>query len=152
MVWKAQHDLVFSYFETYSYISALSLDCFCTGPFPTVWVVSFTIFPLEVEVSLLHYFKNIIIFHIECIKAFIYTFTSFKYHNLLTHVQLFAIPWTAACQAPLSMEFFRQEYWSGLPFPSPGDLPHPGIESRSPVLQADSLPSEPPGKSLWKEK
>ena len=52
-------------------------------------------------------------------------------------------PWTVAHQAPLSMGFFRQEYWSGLPFPSPGNLPDPGIESRSPVLQADSLPSEP---------
>jgi len=55
-------------------------------------------------------------------------------------------PWTLAPQAPLSMEFFRQEYWSGLPFPSPRDLPNPGIELKSPALQADSLPSEPPGK------
>ena len=47
-----------------------------------------------------------------------------------------------ACQAPLSMKFSRQEYWSGLPFPSPGDLPDPGIEPRSPALQADALPSE----------
>ena len=49
-----------------------------------------------------------------------------------------ATPWTATCQAPLSMGFSEQEYWSGLPFPSPGDLPDPGIEPRSPVLQADS--------------
>ena len=55
-------------------------------------------------------------------------------------------PWTVARQAPLSMGFSRQGYWSGLPFPSPGDLPNPGIESRSPTLQAYSLPSEPPGK------
>ena len=68
--------------------------------------------------------------------------------KLLSCVQLFATPWTVAYQAPLSMEFSRQEYWSGLPFPSPGDLPHPGIEPRSPTLQADVLPSEPPGKSL----
>ena len=54
--------------------------------------------------------------------------------------------WTVAHKAPLSMEFSRQEYYSGLSFPSPGDLPDPGIELRSPVLQADSLPSEPPGK------
>ena len=47
-----------------------------------------------------------------------------------------ATPWTVACQAPLSMGFSRQDYWSGLPFPSPGDLPNPGIEPRSPVLQA----------------
>ena len=52
----------------------------------------------------------------------------------------FETPWTVAHQAPLSMEFFRQEYWSGLPFPSPGDLPDPGIETASPALQADSLP------------
>ena len=55
-------------------------------------------------------------------------------------------PWTVAHQAPLSMGFSRQEYWSGLPFPSPGDLPDPGIEPGFPALEADSLPSEPPGK------
>ena len=54
--------------------------------------------------------------------------------------------WTAAYQAPLSMEFSKQEYWSGLPCPSPGDLPNPGIKPRSSALQVDSLPSEPPGK------
>ena len=51
------------------------------------------------------------------------------------------IPWTVAHQAPLSVEFSRQEYWSGLPFPPPGDLPHPGIKPGSPALWADSLPS-----------
>ena len=51
-------------------------------------------------------------------------------------------PWTVACQAPLSTGFSRQEYWSGLPFPSPGDIPDPGIEPRSSALQADSLPTE----------
>ena len=56
------------------------------------------------------------------------------------------IPWTIAYQAPPSMEFSRQVYRSGLPFPSPGDLPNPGIEPGSPTLQADGLPSEPPGK------
>ena len=53
-----------------------------------------------------------------------------------------ATPWTVACQAPLSMGFFRQEYWNGLPFPSPRDHPDPGIEDRSPALQADSLLTE----------
>ena len=53
-----------------------------------------------------------------------------------------ATPWTVACQAPLSMGFSRQEYWSGLPCPSPGDLPDPGIEPGAPALQADSLPTE----------
>ena len=64
----------------------------------------------------------------------------------LSRVRLFATPWTVAYQAPLSIEFSRQEYWSGLPFPSPGDLPDPGMEPRSPALQADALPSEAPGK------
>ena len=66
--------------------------------------------------------------------------------ELLSCVQLFVTPWTEARQAPLSMKFSRQEYWSGLPFTSPGDLPDPGIEPMSPALQVDSLPSEPPGK------
>ena len=58
-------------------------------------------------------------------------------------------PETVALQAPLSVKFSSQEYWSGLPFPPPGNLPDPGIESWSPALQADSLPSEPPGKPLF---
>ena len=59
-----------------------------------------------------------------------------------------ATPWTVARQAPLSMEFTRQGYWSGLPFPSPGDLSDPEIEPGSPTLWAYSLPSEPPGKLI----
>ena len=66
----------------------------------------------------------------------------------LSRVRLFATPWTVALQAPPSMGLSRQKYWSGLPFPSPGDLPDPGIEPRSPTLQADALTSEPPGKQL----
>ena len=61
-------------------------------------------------------------------------------------VRFFATPWTVAHQAPLFMGFSRQEYWSGLPFPFPGDLPDPGIKPRSLSLQADSLLSEPSGK------
>ena len=68
--------------------------------------------------------------------------------KLLSRVQLFVTPWTVAYQAPLSMEFSRQEYWSGLTFLSPGDIPDSGIEPESPTLQADVLPSESPGKSL----
>ena len=64
----------------------------------------------------------------------------------LSRVRLFATPWTVAYQAPPSIEFSKQEYWSGFPFPSPEDLPDSGIEPRSPALQADTLPSEPPGK------
>ena len=64
----------------------------------------------------------------------------------LSRVLLFATPWTVAYHAPPSMGFSRQEYWSGLPFPSPGDLPDPGIEPESPALGADALPSAPPGE------
>ena len=68
----------------------------------------------------------------------------------LSRVRLSATLWTVAYQPPPSMGFSRQEYWSGLPFPSPGDLPDPGNEPRSPTLQADALPSELPGKPyLW---
>ena len=63
----------------------------------------------------------------------------------LSHVQLFVTPGTVAYQAPPSMGFSMQEYWTGLPFPSPGYLPNPGIEPRSPTLQADALTSKPPG-------
>ena len=69
----------------------------------------------------------------------------------LSRVRLFATPWTVAYQAPPSMEFFRHEYWSGVPLPSPVDLPDPGIEPGSPALQADALPSEPPGEPILDE-
>ena len=63
----------------------------------------------------------------------------------------FATPWTEARQAPLSMGFHRQEYWSGLPFPPPGDLPEPGIEPKSPALAGGFFATEPPGKPSWLE-
>ena len=66
--------------------------------------------------------------------------------QLLPCVQLFATPWTVARQVPLSMGFPRQEYWSGLPFPSPGDLPDPGIEPASPALAGRFYTTKPPGK------
>ena len=66
----------------------------------------------------------------------------------LSRVRLFATPWTVTYQAPSSMGFSRQEYQSGLPFPSPEDLPDPGIEPRSPAFQADALTSEPPGNPV----
>ena len=68
--------------------------------------------------------------------------------EMATHSRtlVWKIPWTEKPGRLQSMEFSRQEYWSGLPFPSPGDLPDPGIEPRSPALQTDALPSDPPGK------
>ena len=65
----------------------------------------------------------------------------------ISPVRLSVTPWTVDRHAPLSIGFSRQEYWSGLPCPPPGDLPNSGIKPRSPAFQADSLPSEPPGKA-----
>ena len=81
-----------------------------------------------------------------CLAWFSFPTTLNALYESLSHVQRFATPRTEAHQAPLSMGFSRQEYWSELPFPSPGDLPDPEIEPRSPALQADSLLSEPPRK------
>ena len=67
----------------------------------------------------------------------------------LSRVQLFATPWNVAHQGPPSIGFSRQKYWIGLPFPIPGDLSDPGIQPGSPALQADALPSEPPGNLDW---
>ena len=85
---------------------------------------------------------------LKCLKQSIswYVWSEVK---LLSCVRLFETQWTVAYQASPSMEFSRQEYWNGLPFPSPGDLPNPGIEPRSPTLQADTLPSESPGKPWY---
>ena len=79
-------------------------------------------------------------------KAYANTLKKVLLFLLFSHVQLFATPWTVTCQAPLSMEFSRQEYWSRLPFPSPGDLPHPGIEPTSPALAGRFFTTKPPGK------
>ena len=65
---------------------------------------------------------------------------------MLSHIQLFAAPWTVDHQAPLYMRFPRQEYWSGFPFPLPGDLPHPGIKPASPALADGFFTTEPLGK------
>ena len=84
------------------------------------------------------------------INSFILSFTIWKWKcYLLSHVRLFATPWTVACQAPLSVGFSREEYWSGLPFPSLEDLPDSGIKPGSPTLQADPLPSELAGKPIF---
>ena len=81
------------------------------------------------------------------IFPFLYHFTFFKVKvKSFSCVWLFGTPLTVAYQASPSMGFSRQEYWNGLPFPSPGDLPDPGIKSRSPRLEADTLTSEPPRK------
>ena len=92
--------------------------------------------------------------HCSVLRCFILDSGYFCHHwsewvKSFSHVWLFATPWTVAYKAPLSMEFSRQEYWSGFLFHSPGNLPNPGIEAGSPALQTDALSSEPPGKH-WK--
>ena len=77
-----------------------------------------------------------------------YVMISDRWHESLSSAWLFVTPWTVACEAPLSMKFFSQEYWSGLPIPSPGDLPKPGMKPGFPALQANSSPSEPPGRPV----
>ena len=79
---------------------------------------------------------------------FTLSFISIKEVKSLSRVQLFATSWTVAYQASPFVGFSRQEYWSALPFPSPGDLPDPGIEPGSPALEAGTLASEPPGKPI----
>ena len=79
------------------------------------------------------------------IYIYIYIYQSVKHVIHSSCVWLCVTPWTVAHPAPLFMGFSRQEYWSGLPFPSPEDLPSPGIKPRSPALQADSLPSDHQG-------
>ena len=85
---------------------------------------------------------------LSLIQGYCYHLSKFHVKSL-SRVQLFATPWTVAYQAPPSMGFSKQEYWSGLPFPSPGDLPNSGIELGSPTFQADTLTSEPPGKPIY---
>ena len=86
-----------------------------------------------------------------CVHVYVCTCVYVKYcaqnhvYLLVAQLCLFVTPWTVAHQAPLSMEFSRQEYWSFLPFHSPGDLPNPGIKPRPPALQAGSLPSSHQG-------
>ena len=85
-------------------------------------------------------FVEMLLFNLEEKKnRLCYYEMSIRKVKSLSCIQLFATPWTVACQAPLSVGFSRQEYWSGLPFPSPGDLPNPGIEPRSPALYTDAF-------------
>ena len=81
-----------------------------------------------------------------CLRSFLIMSTTVCYAQSLIHVRLFVTPWAVAHQAPLSIEFSRQEYWCGMPCLPPGDLPDPGVGLGSPALQVDSLPGELPGK------
>ena len=97
------------------------------------------------------WFSNLCLDYVPIWKViFSFFIASCEEVKLLSRVWPFTIPRTVASQAPPSMEFFRQEYWNGLPFPSSGDLPDLGFEPGSPTSQADALPSEPPGKPMWR--
>ena len=94
--------------------------------------------------SVFNFLRNPTLFSIAVAPIFIPTNSAQVKVKSLSRVWLFVTPWTVAYQAPPSMEFSRQEYWSGLPFPSLEDLPYPGVEPRSPALQADALLPQPP--------
>ena len=107
--------------------------------------------PLFLWVSYFHFFLSSVVTLFKH-TLFLYSYLNSVRFNIkkvkvksLSHVSLFGPLWTVACQAPLSVGFSRQEYWSGLPFSSPKELPDPGIKLGSPALQADSFPSEPSG-------
>ena len=116
---------------------------------PLTAFLSFTIFRLlklmSTESMMSLPVINTVIILLRSLIKFISTFVKVKVKSL-SGVRLFATLWTIAHQAPPSVGFSRQEYWSGLPFPSPGNLPDPGIEPRSAAMQAGTLTSEPPGK------
>ena len=104
------------------------------------------------------YFLRMSISWCVCVCMYLCVYIHTYLHSyiccVLSHfsrVQLFVTLWTIACQAPPSMGFPRKEHWSGLPFPSPGVIPDPGFEPRSPVLQGSSLPFELPGNPTWVE-
>ena len=107
-----------------------------------LWILRFSCTDLKQSTSntLLSYFLT---FFLTTLKGHI------LFSFVPSRVRLFATPWTVACQAPLFVEFSKQEYWSGLPLHSPGDLPDPGIELGSPALQAGSLPGKPSALYIW---
>ena len=119
---------------------------FTIKPFIVFIVLSFPdyhIIELTQYVAFLVWLLSVSNMHLSFLDVFSCLNSSFL---LISHVQPFVTPWTVAHQALLAMKFSRQEFWSGQPFTFPGDLPNLGIKPRFPELQADSLPSEPPGK------
>ena len=145
---------IFPIFRVFSNESALSLK------WPKYWSFSFSISPSNEYSGLISFQIDWFDLAVQGTKASILQHSAFFMGQLsllmkvklLSRVRLFATPWTVAHQAPSSMGFSRQEYWSGLPFPSPGDLPDPGIKPTSPALQADALTSVPPGKQSGSQK
>ena len=153
-IWKfSVHVLLKPGLENFEhYFASVWDECSCSA----AWAFFGIAFGIGMKIDLFHFCGHCWVFqifwHVECSTLIASSFrilNSPAFWLLLLFSQVMSnsvTPWTAARQAPLSMGFSRQEYWSGLPCPSPGDLPNPGIKPRSHALQADSLPSEPPGK------
>ena len=120
----------------------------------SIWVVCFlaincmSLIYLSILLSVLYCLNYWCVVSLKSVLVLWFSYSFVKVKSL-SHVQLFATPWTVACQAPSSVGFSRQEYWSGLPFPSLGDFPDPGIEPRSLALQVDTLTPELPGKPFF---
>ena len=172
IVWSylvASMVLLLALFHSFLWLNSIPLYVCTTPSLSTLLFMFFRLFPCSghceqyyyehssacifLNYSLYRYMlrNGIVGSYDNSIFSFLSTFLLFPIVKVksLSRVRLFATPWTVNYQAPQSMEFSRQEYWSGLPFPSPGDLPNPWIEPGSPALQADALPSEPPGKLLF---
>ena len=131
--------------------------CFPKGLLSCAHLFSFSFLSSKAVIPATQFFSSLIVDQMTQRNLLIpsnglFTEITVSFHlpmcQLFSCVCLFVTPWTVACQAPLSMGFSRQEYWSGLPFPSPEDLPDQGIEPESPALQADSLTSEPPRRPI----
>ena len=101
---------------------------------------------LTQSINQMFFWNSFAFYMIQQMLKFDHTTSGVYVLSRFSHVQLFMTLWTVTHQAPLSMGFSRQEYWSGLPCPPPGDLPNPGIEPGPPALQVNSLPTESPGK------
>ena len=129
-------------------LTALPLSCFFFNNFywPVVDLQCWVSFRLWQSESIIHIHMSTQWDSITEYQVEFLCYTVSEWVSEVAHcVRLFATPWTVAYQAPPSMGFSRQEYWSGLPFPSPRDLPNPGFKPRCPAFQADALTSEPPG-------
>ena len=110
------------------------------------WEGCFHVFYLPLVKNVFMSSPRLYVVAVVCIPSSdIYSVCLLKWSEVAQSCPTLCDPWTVAHQALLSMGFSRQKYWSELPFPSPGDLPNPGIEPRSPALEADTLTSEPPG-------
>ena len=134
--------------QTMTWLSYWHKDFICFN-FVYLWSHYFLFSKDNLWICLVFIFPPLFSVHFYLIILFSSRLSIYMKERFAQSCQIFVTPWTVACQVPLSLEFSRQEYWKGLPFPSPGDVPNPEIKPRSSALQADSLPSEPPNEHCF---